>query len=185
MTLQLDRRLLTVDDYHKMIEAGIFTKNDHVELLNGEIIKMSPVKSSHSGKVNRIQTLLVRLLLDKAIISVQNPITIQPLSEPEPDICVLKVRDDYYENSHPKGEDVILLIEVSDTTLQKDKTIKADLYARGGVSDYWIIDIKAQSIECHSNPHNGKFKSIELKDGDDKMTIPHFNIEIKANQLLG
>ena len=117
MKLQLDEKALTVDDCHQMIEVGIFTKDDHVELLNGKIFNKNRITSFHAGKVNRTQTLLTHLLLDKAIISVQNPITIKPLSEPEPDICIFKLRDDYYKNSHPKVEDVLFLIEVSDTTL--------------------------------------------------------------------
>src|SRR6478609_8499628 len=116
MAVELTKRLFTVDEYERMIEAGILTENDRVELVEGEIIEMAAKGSSHAACVTRITDLFYRYARQTAIIRVQDPIRIGSSSELEPDVALLRLRDDLYANSHPDGNDVLLIVEVSDTT---------------------------------------------------------------------
>src|SRR5258708_1213244 len=110
------KHLFTVDEYHKMSDAGIFNEDERVELINGEIIEMPPIGSNHSGGVNRLTNNFCWKLGTQVVVSTQNPVQLNNLSEPQPDIALLKPRNDFYSKSHPKAEDVLLIIEVSDSS---------------------------------------------------------------------
>jgi len=139
------KRPLSVSEYHLMGEVGILSPEERVELIEGEIISMPPIGGKHSGFVDHLNRLLVRAVGDNAIVRVQNPVVLSELSEPEPDLALLKPRNDFYKQSTPIAGDVLLLIEVSDTTLRYDQEVKARLYAKSGIPEFWIIDIhKAQ-----------------------------------------
>lgn len=181
----LEKRLLTTDDYHAMIAAGILDEDDKVELLNGELIFMSPIGPKHSGVTNRINHLLKQLLQDLAIVAVQNPIALAPLSEPEPDLAVLRTREDFYSESHPSPEDVFLIIEVADATLEKDRTVKAALYAEAGILHYWIVNLPEQQLEVYAQPAKGQYKLRQIYLLDEKVVIEPFGIEVGVEQLLG
>ena len=130
-----------------------------VELIDGEIYNMSPINSPHSGTVKWLNRLLNRLLGDEFIISIQDPITLNSLSEPEPDVAILKMREDFYTDSHPQPEDVLLLIEVADTSLEKDKRVKLPNYAQAGISEVWIMDINEQCIEVYTHPREDTYRN--------------------------
>ena len=132
---QARRHRLTVQQYHHMGEAGILRQDARVELIQGELIDMTPIGSKHAGKVNRLQALLARALQDRAIITVRNPLILGTESEPQPDVMVLRSREDYYESSHPRPQDVLLLIEVADTSDRYDREVKLPLYARHGIPE--------------------------------------------------
>ncbi len=117
MSVQLQKRYFNVDEYCLMSEVGLLTKDDRVELIDGEIIEMSPIGSSHGGTVKRSSRFLNRNLGDQAIVSVQDPVRINDFSEPQPDLALLKPRKDFYSRSHPTAEDVLVVIEVADTSL--------------------------------------------------------------------
>jgi Uma2 family endonuclease len=147
------RHPLTVMDFHKMGEAGIFPPGARVELINGEIIDMAPIGSPHAGKVKRLNNLLTRILGDQAIIDLQNPVILGDLSEPQPDIAVLRPRADFYEQAHPRADDVLLLIEVADTTARYDREIKMPLYARHGIVEVWLLDLEHGQLEIYREPN--------------------------------
>jgi Uma2 family endonuclease len=153
------RRRFTVHDYHRMGEAGILHEDDRVELIEGEIVEMAAIGTRHFTCVNGLTRLLVREAGDAAIVSVQNPVRLDEYTEPQPDLTVLRVRD--YRESLPTPEDVLLLIEVSDTTLAYDRGVKLPLYARAGIREVWIVDLPGEVIERHTDPSVDGYRSSE------------------------
>jgi Uma2 family endonuclease len=153
------RRRFTVHDYHRMGEAGILHEDDRVELIEGEIVEMAAIGTGHLACVNGLTRLLVRGVGDAAIVSVQNPVRLDEHTEPQPDLTVLRVRD--YRESLPMPGDVLLLIEVSDTTLSYDRGVKLPLYARAGISEVWIVDLVGEVIERHTDPSADRYRSLE------------------------
>lgn len=127
--------LFSVDEYHKMGEAGIWGEDDRVELIEGELIDMPPIGSLHAGKVMRLVSFLTTALSNRAIVSPQNPVRLGEHSEPQPDLTVLRFRDDFYESAHPQPGDVHLLVEVADTTVRYDREVQIPLYARYGIPE--------------------------------------------------
>jgi Uma2 family endonuclease len=152
MAVQLARRLFTVAEYHRMAEAGILGEDDRVELRDGEIVAMSPIGSRHAGCVNRLTNVLVGRLGGKAIVHVQNPVSLDEHSEPQPDVALLKPRPDFYAGAHPGPEDVLLIIEVADTSADSDRDVKLSLYARAGIGEVWLVDLVAERVELYRQP---------------------------------
>ena len=188
MTLPfVEKRLLSLSEYHKMAEVGILKEDDRVELLYGEITQMSPITSEHAGQVNQVvRTLQRELSFKETIVSVQNPISIPDLrSEPEPDISVLKFRKDLYRKKHPLPEEVLLLIEVAVTTLKTDRKIKAPLYAQAGIPELWIITPLQAKIEVYKNPKEGEYRLREIYRAGDKIVCKSLAAEFDVAELLG
>lgn len=185
MAIKLARRLIGVDEYHKMIEIGILTEKDRVELINGEILIMSPIGSEHTACVKRINMVFNKTFGDKAIIGIQDPVTIRPNSEPEPDISVLKLKKDFYADKHPSPNDVIFLVEVADSTLSFDKEIKLEIYAEGGIPEYWVVNLKKKMIEVHLNPVGKKYKNIDMFSAGETIKVRSLNVEFNVDDLLG
>ncbi len=151
------RYRFTVEDYHRMGEAGILDEDDRVELIEGEIVEMPPIGSPHGGTVKSLTNTLARLVGDRAIVSVQDPVVLSDLSEPQPDIVLLRPREDFYRDSHPRPEDVLLLIEVADATAAYDRSVKLRLYARAGIPEYWIVDLGRALIEVNRAPRGDAY----------------------------
>mgnify|MGYP002078357880 CR=1 FL=1 len=169
-----------------MIAAGILDETERLELLNGELILMSPIGPKHSSIVKRINQLLQNLLNDRnTIVSIQDPITLEPASEPEPDIALLKNRPDFYANSHPTASDIYLIIEVADTTLEKDRQLKGNIYAKSGIPQYWIINLVDQQIEVYDTPIGEKYAHQQTYGIGENITLPFFNITIAVGQFFG
>ncbi len=185
MSVQISKRLLTVSEYHKMAEAGILTEDDRVELIHGEIIEMSPIGSKHAGHVNRIMAFFMKQIGNLAIVSVQNPVVTGAYSEPEPDIAILRYRADFYEDSHPQPEDVFLIIEVADTSLDYDRDTKMKLYATAGIPEFWIINLEDEQIEVHKNPAQDKYLFQENIKRDGSLFWEKFDLQIQATEILG
>jgi Uma2 family endonuclease len=137
----LQRHRLTVDEYHRMAEAGVLAADAHVELIEGEVVDMAPMKSRHASVVARLLAALQRAAGDEALVWCQLPLHLGPRSEPEPDLMLLRPRADFYAQAHPSADDVLLLIEVSDSTLDYDRGVKLPLYAKHRVAEVWIVDL--------------------------------------------
>ncbi len=159
-TLKPTRHRFTVAEYYAMADAGILTENDRVELLDGDIIRMPPIGDWHSAKVIRLNYSLLRPLEKRAIVSIQGPTRLSDFSEPQPDVMLLKWRDDYYEGGHPKPSDVLLLIEVSDTTIDYDRNRKLSAYARAGIPEVWIVSRQDRRIEAYTTPSEDAYSNI-------------------------
>jgi Uma2 family endonuclease len=172
-------KLFTIHEYHQLIETEFFTENDRIELVKGEILVMSPKTIDHVNcNRNLLENLLI-LLVGKAEVQSQDAIILSNNSEPEPDVTILRIREDNYRDSLPTFEDVLLVIEVSDSTLKYDQEVKSYLYAESGISDYWIFNLVDNHLEIYSEPyqdHQGKsgysLKRIVLPN--KSVTLPYF-----------
>ena len=182
----MEKVLFTVRDYHKMAEAGILSENDRVELIEGEIVRMNPIGSRHAARVRRIDALFNGANLD-VIVSVQSPGLLPDLSEPEPDVALLRPREDFYAEGHPEPEDLLLLIEVSDATLDYDRNIKLPLplYARFGTPQTWIVDANGSTVEAQSRPDRGTYRNTTLVGRGETLSpqeVP--GLELDASAIL-
>jgi Uma2 family endonuclease len=146
------RMRFSVDHYHKMIAAGVLTKYDHVELIDGEILEMAPIGSPHTATTALLCERLTFALQRAATISVGGAVVLGDFSEPEPDVMVLARREDFYRTKHPVASEVLLLIEVSDSSLAYDQGIKRALYARYGIHEYWVVDLAGRRVFTYREP---------------------------------
>lgn len=186
MATGLLKRLFTVKEYNRMVEAGILTEDDRVELIRGEIIHMSPIGRRHAAHVRRLNTLLSEKLGRRALVDTQNPVELDDSSQPQPDVVLLQPRPDFYESGHPKPEDILLLVEVADTTVESDRNVKIPLYARDGITEVWLIDINQQCLEVYRQPCADGYKEMQKFYRGQTVSIQAFpDVEITLDQVLG
>ena len=176
----IQKHRLTVEEYHRMGEAGILGPQDRVELIEGEIIDMSPIGSNHAGTVNYLNQVLFAALQENAIISPQNPIILNDRNEPDPDIVLLKPRKDFYRQSHPTPNDVLLIIEVADTSLRYDSEIKIPLYARYGIPEVWIVDLENNQLTKYLSPNDDHYESSNVVNDLSQISVQELP-ELKIN----
>lgn len=182
----VERYPITTDLYHQMIEKGVLTENDKIELLEGEFIKMSAIGPRHLSSVARLVRYLVPQILDTAVVSPQGPVELGQFSEPEPDIAILKFRPDFYGDGIPKAEDALLVIEVADTTLAKDRGPKLKAYARTGIAEFWILNLQDDLIEVYTNPKGDTYQTVRLVRRDESLSplaLPA--VSLQADEVLG
>lgn len=173
----------TVDEYHKMGESGILTEDDRVELIEGELVDMPPIGSDHAGVVILLTAMLAGPLSGKALLSSQNPVRLGKRSEPQPDLAVLRPRDDFYRNAHPQPKDVLLVIEVADTTARYDREVKIPLYAAYGIPEVWLIDLRAKRVEVYLQPSKDGYRQRLRPTNDERLALsllPEISIAIAA-----
>ncbi|MFP5262933.1 MAG: Uma2 family endonuclease [Blastocatellia bacterium] len=186
MSVQVEKWFFTVDEYHRMSEAGILSEADRVELIEGEIIKMSPIGRYHAACVKRLNSTLNRRVSDYAIVSVQDPVRLDEHSEPEPDIALLKPRDDFYAQGAPAVEDVLLIIEVADTSVEYDRDVKVPLYAKAGIAEAWLANIREDRIEAYSRPANGVYQKVRLVNRGEAISPEELpSLIITVEEILG
>ena len=181
-------RPLTVQDYHRMGEAGIFAENERVELIEGQLIAMSPIGSPHFAAVNTLNRLLMRSVADRAIVSVQNPVRLNDRSEPEPDLALLRPRDDSYRLALPGPADVLLIIEVAATSIDYDRGVKSALYARHGIPEFWIVNLDLARVEVHRSPdlNRASYSSCSHVDAGGTLEVPSLpGVVISAAPIFG
>ncbi|HEY2737186.1 MAG TPA: Uma2 family endonuclease [Thermoanaerobaculia bacterium] len=167
MAIQNLKRPISADDYHRMAEDGLFAEDDRVELIEGEIVEMSPIKNPHATGVRRLVALFQQAVGRRAIVDPQNPVRLGEWSEPEPDVKLLAWRDDFYAAAAPIAEDVLLLVEVADSSAGYDRRVKAPLYARHGIREYWILDLPGKVLEVHRRPGPDGYAEVRrLRRGD-------------------
>jgi Uma2 family endonuclease len=186
MVLQLKRRQFSLEQYHQMIATGVIPEGDRVELMDGEILEMAAIGSKHSAQVNRLNRLFSRSFGDNVLVSVQNPLELGPRSEPEPDVVLLRWRADYYESGHPQSSDVYLVIEVSDSTVDFDRNVKAPAYARSGIGEYWLVNLVIDAIEVYRQPAANGYQHVETKHRGESIgleALPDYAFTVA--QLLG
>ena len=179
------RKLFTVEEYDAMIKAGVFDGKERVELIEGEFVKKMTQGDLHIGCINRLNYLLVPLLLNKAIVAVQNAVEINPFSAPEPDVAILQFRVDFYSTGKARPEDILLLIDVADTTVHSDRQMKIPLYARAEVPEVWLINLPRKIIEVYTEPRNGKYQVVR-KAGKSEILKPKMitDLAVKVADIL-
>jgi Uma2 family endonuclease len=176
----------TLNEYHKLAELGFFHEDSRIELIKGEIIQMAAKGRAHETCLRKLLKELPKLVGDRATLQSQAPVILPPNSEPEPDFAILQNRSDDYFSAHPALEDVLLVIEVSDSSLDYDQDIKLPLYAEAGICDYWIFNLADNQLECYSEPYQdnqGKYnyrnKRIELPSQTVKLPcFPDLSIDL-------
>jgi hypothetical protein len=155
------RRRFTVDDYYRMAEAGILSERDRVELIDGEVVAMSPIGARHAACVSRANQALVLAAGGSAIVQPQGPVRLNRFNEPQPDLMLLLPRADFYASAHPGPHDVLLVVEIADSSLRYDRDVKARLYAEWGVPEYWLADLTANVLWRYSSPQGDAYASVE------------------------
>lgn len=186
MAIQYARRRFTVDEYHKMGEAGIVSEDDRLELVDGEIVEMTPINVPHAVCVDLLTMLLSRRVPEGVIVRVQSPIYIDEINEPQPDLTVLKPRDYLGQRHHPGPEDILLVIEVSDTTVSFDVRQKVPRYAQAGIAETWIVNLPRNGLEVYTDPSGGKYMSTRKFGRGDVVTATTLpGVTIQVADFLG
>lgn len=177
----------TVKEYYQMAETtGIFDCANKMELIEGEIVDMvSPIGSKHADWVDRLSYYFIRELPDGVVVRNQNPIHLDNMTEPEPDLVLAAPRKQPYSEAHPSATDVLLLIEVADSSLAYDRDIKAPLYARHGIAEYWLIDIESNVLTIYREPSNEGYRSTYRPPLDEVVTLPLLNdVSVDLSRLF-
>lgn len=176
----------TAADYHRMGEAGIFHEDDRVELIEGVILRMSPIGDRHAGRVIFLNRLFSLRLGERAFVSVQNAVRLSERSEPEPDLVIMRPPSDVQAVRAPRPEDVLLLIEVSDTTLAFDRDTKVPLYAASGIPEVWLLDLQGDRLRVYREPYEGEYRSITvLTRGDSITPLAFADLTLSVSEILG
>lgn len=185
MAVQIDRKLFSVTDYARMRESGILTEEDRVELICGEVRAMAPIGPLHASIVKRLNRLLSHMLPDDTVVSVQDPIRLSDYTEPQPDLAILLWRDDIYATEHPTAADVLLVIEVADTSSDYDRSEKLPRYAEAGIVEVWLIDVPNQVIEQYTLPRNGHYMNLRrYEHGDTIISAALETLVLPVAQIL-
>jgi Uma2 family endonuclease len=180
------RHRITVDDYHRMAEVGLLAPDARVELIEGEIIDMAPIGKVHVSVVDQLNRLFVRAVGDDAIVRVQGSVRLSSSSEPEPDLVLLRPRADFYRSEFATGADMLLVIEVSDTTLRYDRDVKVPLYARHGVPEAWIVDLENGRLLVYEAPAAGEYARRDVIAQPGRMPVAAMpGLTVDLSGLLG
>ena len=181
----VERWRFTVDDYYRMGEVGILPHDARVELVNGDVIQMPPIGSHHNGSVIGLDELLRERLGRRVTISNQGPLVLRQYGTPQPDLMILRRRDDYYRSANPTAADVLLLIEIADSSLTHDRDTKAPMYAQAGIADYWIVNLVDLHLLVYRQPVDGVYRSVQILGTEDSIQPLAFpDVTITVSEIL-
>jgi Uma2 family endonuclease len=181
MTNWINRHRITVDEYYRMDEAGIFAPDARVELIEGEIIDMGKIGTGHARVTVHLTRVLVEAVRRQVLVLPQVPIHLSDISEPIPDFALVNSEAASYKNGHPGPDDTFLVIEVSDTSLRYDVQVKASLYARHGIPEYWIVDLPASQVRFFRSPDSGQYTDITSTEAPgvvSPVALPGIHIDL-------
>ena len=179
------KHLTNLAEWKKLGEANIFPPESRLELINGEIIEMTPISSHHASYLKRLINLFSTLTQGSAIIAAQDPLQLSDLSEPEPDFMLLHPSSDFYYENHPTASDVFLLIEIAESSLKFDQNQKLRLYAHHNVPEYWLLNVNDACLEVYRQPHDGLYAEKTTLRSGDKITLSQLNnISINISDIL-
>jgi Uma2 family endonuclease len=185
-TLVPVRRRFTSAEYHAMAEAGVLAEDERVELITGEIVRMGPIGSRHIGCVNYLNGEISAGLRHRAVVSVQNPVQVADGQEPQPDIAVLRFREDHYRGLLPAPSDLLLVIEVADTSVDYDRNVKLPLYAQAGIAEAWLVRLRDACIEIHRSPGATGYQEMRtLRSGDSVAPLAFPELKLAVAGILG
>jgi Uma2 family endonuclease len=186
MRIEATKKLFTVDDYYKMADAGILSEHDRMELIEGEIIVISPMGPHHAAIVARVNHLLLALFREKAHLRPQLPLRLNDFNEPQPDIVLLKPRRDFYSSKHPGPADVFLVMEISDSSLKYDRDVKLPVYAAARVPEVWIADLPNDTLLVYRDPSGKGYKTfLSFGRGDELSCLKFPDVKLAVNDILG
>jgi Uma2 family endonuclease len=199
MVVQLDRKRFTVTDFQRMIDSGILQEGEPYELLNGEVIRKTDypaypfsqativgIGKRHAASTKRINAVLTDRLRGQVIVGVQDPVHLNEYSEPQPDISILKLNPDFYLADHPKPDEIYLLIEVSDTTLELDRSMKLPLYAQAGIVEVWIVNLPDLQVEVYRSPVGDAYSMTQMFTSGQMLTVTGLpGVSIGVDEILG
>jgi len=178
-TGEMMRHRFSVEQYHRMIDAGIFAPEDRLELIHGELVTMSPINRRHAAGVDRLNFLLADRLNRRALHRIQNPITLTD-SEPQPDVAIVRWRDDFYLAGHPTPPDIYWVIEVADTNIAYDREVKVPLYMQAGIPEVWLVNLDADCLEVYRQEEQ------KILRRGQTITPLHFpELAFSVDELLG
>ena len=160
MAVEITKRRFDIDEYHRMAQAGILSERDRVELIDGEVVAMTPIGPRHNAAVNRANRRFVMSVGDRAIVQVQGAVQLDRFYEPEPDVVLLRPKADLYASRHPGPSDILLIVEMAESSLAYDRDVKAGVYARTGVPEYWLVDLAEGTLSCHTAPAAGPYQTV-------------------------
>ena len=186
MSAEIRRKLFTVHDFHHMAEAGIIDENDRLELIAGEIVAMTPIGYRHWECVNRTTHVLIRKLDARAEVAPQGPARLDEMNEPQPDVAVFKAKRDFYNGEWPTPAEMLLVIEVADSSLAYDRGIKLSRYALAGIPEYWIEDLIHDALLVFRNPMADTYESVQtLHRGESVSPLAFPDVVIAVDDLIG
>jgi len=168
----VNRHLFTVEEYYRMGESGVLGHEPRIELIEGEVVDMSPIGSKHAYVVDLLVKLINQTIDDSLHLRGRHPVRLSDVSEPEPDIAIVRGPGTNYLEHHPLPNDVMLLIEVSDTTLKFDLETKAPLYAKHGIPEYWVVDLEGKQLHLFRQPEEGVYLVHETLDAAGTVEVP-------------
>lgn len=186
MNTQPARKLFSVREYDEMIASGFFVGKKRVELIEGELIEKMVQGDPHIGCVHRLNRIFSRNLNDDFIVSVQSAFAVNIYSAPEPDVAILRFREDFYSTAKAKPEDALLVIEVSDSTIRYDRQTKIPLYARAGIRESWIVNLPRKILEVHREPKNGRYEVVQKLVRNETVAPLEFpELALKISDIIG
>ncbi|MBI2864712.1 MAG: Uma2 family endonuclease [Chloroflexi bacterium] len=186
VVVQYARRWFTVEEYHRMAEAGILGEDDRVELIEGEVMQMTPIGRRHASCLARLSELFYGAMRGAAIVWPQNPVDLGEYSEPEPDLAILRRQPDFYLSGHPTPADVYLLIEICDSSVEPDRRVKVPLYARGGIAEVWLIDLEQETITVYHDPSSGGYRTARVARRGEQIAPSAFpDRPLPVSDILG
>lgn len=184
MSMPAPRHRFTLDQWHQMIEADVL-RDQHVELLDGEIYEMTPIGPPHQSVVDRLNDLLGRAFGNRVIVRVQGPVPARPRSEPQPDIALLRRQADFYRKAHPEAQNVLLVIEVAETSLDYDHA-KLRIYATGGIREVWIVDLRGDRIEVYRDSRGDSYGDVRIAERGESLACLAFpDVSLAVDDILG
>ena len=184
-TVNPTKHLTNLNEWRRLGEANIFPTESRLELINGEILEMAPIGFNHAGHVIRLLNFFAPLVSNKALLNVQNPLQLGDLSEPEPDFMLLKPNADFYSSRHPNANDVLLLIEVADSSLAFDQNQKLRLYALHGIPEYWLLNLNDSCLEVYRKPNGEVYAEKTTLHVGDTITLSQLDkISIRMADIL-
>jgi Uma2 family endonuclease len=176
MPIAIPKRLFDVDEYHRMGEAGILREDDRVELIDGEIVAMTPIGPRHNASVDRINRSLVTAVGEQAIVRVQGSVRLDRFQEPQPDFVLLRPRPDFYASELPGPNDILLIVEIAESSAGYDRTVKARVYASAGIREYWLVDLQHRSLSQYTEPQGDAYRQVRQYAAGESIApeaLPH------------